>query len=180
MLRERPRRRRRRPALGRRPGGLALFRGEVLPDAGDWAAPHRVAAGRAAARLLEDALAARVDLGAGGEVVAELEALVEAHPLREGLWATLITALYRAGRQADALAAYAAGPAAAGRRARLEPGPALRALEQQVLRQSPSLRAGAGRAPVARRATCRRRPHPASAGTTTSPTSRGRWPSTGW
>ena len=60
-------------------------------------------------------MAARVDLGAGGEVVAELASLVEEHPLREGLWAALMTALYRAGRQADALAAYARVRRAPGR-----------------------------------------------------------------
>ena len=52
-------------------------------------------------------MAARVDLGAGGELVAELERLVEEQPLRERLWVALVTALYRAGRQADALATYA-------------------------------------------------------------------------
>ena len=57
--------------------------------------------------LLEDAMAARVELGAGAGIVAELDTLVRTHPLREALWAALITALYRAGRQADALAAYA-------------------------------------------------------------------------
>ena len=43
-------------------------------------------------------MAARVELGAGAELVGELEALVERHPLREGLWAALMTALYRAGQ----------------------------------------------------------------------------------
>ena len=51
-------------------------------------------------------VAGRLERGAAGEVVAELESLVADHPLREGLWALLITALYRAARQADALAAY--------------------------------------------------------------------------
>ena len=84
-------------------------------------------------------MAARVELGAGGEVVGELEALVEQYPLREGLWASLITALYRAGRQADALAAYARVRRLLVDELGIEPGPALRALEQQVLQQSPAL-----------------------------------------
>ena len=88
------------PALAARRAaeGLALFRGDVLVDAGDWAHPHRVRLDELRMGLLEDLLAARVELGSGGDVVAELEALVERHPLREGLWASLITALYRAGR----------------------------------------------------------------------------------
>ena len=84
-------------------------------------------------------MAGRVDLGAGGEIVAELEALIEEHPLREGLWATLITALYRAGRQADALAAYQRVRRLLDDELGVEPGPGLRTLEQQVLQQSPGL-----------------------------------------
>ena len=58
--------------------------------------------------LLEDQrFAARVQLGAAGEAIGQLEALVAQYPLREALWYWLMTALYRAGRQADALAAYA-------------------------------------------------------------------------
>ena len=120
---------------------LALFRGEVLADAGDgeWLHPHRTRLEEVRLGLLEDRAAARVDLGAGGDVIAELEWLVGTHPLREGLWASYITALYRAGRQADALAT--------GRRVRrlladelgIEPGRALADLERQILRQSDAL-----------------------------------------
>ena len=85
-------------------------------------------------------MAARVELGAGGELVGELEALVEQHPLREGLWASLITALYRAGRQADALAAYARVRRLLVDELGIEPGAGLRELEQQVLQQSPPRR----------------------------------------
>ena len=116
-------------------GALTMFRGEILADAGDgdWVVPHRVQLEETRLRLKEHQLVARMDLGAAGEVVGELEALVALHPLRERLWALLITALYRDGRQADALAAY--------RRVReqmvdelgIDPGPELQALEQQVL-----------------------------------------------
>ncbi|MFL6192318.1 MAG: AfsR/SARP family transcriptional regulator [Actinomycetes bacterium] len=125
--------------------GLELFRGDVLADAGDgaWLHPHRSRLDEVRLGLLEDRAAARVDLGAGGEVIAELEWLLGQHPLREGLWASLITALYRAGRQADALAAC--------RRVRrllidelgIEPGRSLRELERQVLQQSGGLDAAA-------------------------------------
>ncbi|HET6815074.1 MAG TPA: BTAD domain-containing putative transcriptional regulator [Actinomycetota bacterium] len=124
---------------------LELFRGDVLADAGDgaWLHPHRSRLDEVRLGLLEDRAAARVDLGAGGEVIAELEWLLGQHPLREGLWASLITALYRAGRQADALATC--------RRVRrllidelgIEPGRSLRDLERQVLQQSSGLDAAA-------------------------------------
>ncbi|GAA4245204.1 ATP-binding protein [Dactylosporangium darangshiense] len=81
---------------------------------------------------VEADLERRADAGPRA-AVGPLAEIVERHPLREGLWALLMTALYRAGRQADALAAY--------RRARhhlvaqlgVEPGPALRALEARIL-----------------------------------------------
>jgi len=124
---------------------LGLFRGEVLADAGDgeWLQPHRTRLDEVRLGLLEDRAAARVDLGGGGDVIAELEWLLGEHPLREGLWSSLITALYRAGRQADALAA--------NRRVRqllvdelgIEPGKALRELERQILQQSTALDAAA-------------------------------------
>ena len=128
-------------ALDRCTAALAMFHGDVLPDAGDgeWVAPHRVRLEEARLGLVEDQLAARLDLGGGGEVVAELEGLLSRYPLREGLWASLITALYRSGRQADALGAYARVRQALVEQLGLEPGPALRALEQQVLLQDPVL-----------------------------------------
>ena len=121
--------------------GLGLFRGEVLVDAGDgeWLHPHRARLDEVRLGLLEDQAAARVDLGGGAELLAELEWLLGQYPLRQGLWVSFITALYRAGRQADALAA--------GQRVRrllvdelgIEPGTALRDLERQILRQSATL-----------------------------------------
>ncbi|GAA3621700.1 BTAD domain-containing putative transcriptional regulator [Microlunatus ginsengisoli] len=137
-------------ALSAAQEGLALFRGEVLPDAGAWAAAHRTRLGEVRSSLLEQMLAARVDLGAGGEIVAELESAIESDPLREGLWATLITALYRAGRQGDALAAYARVRRRLVDELGVEPGLALRSLERQVLQQSPQLGAGGAAAREAR------------------------------
>ncbi len=128
-------------ALEKSRKGLALFRGEVLVDAGDWAAPHRTRLEEVRLGLVEDAMAARVELGAGSEIVGDLESLVAQHPLREGLWTSLITALYRAGRQAEALAAYGRVRTALVDELGIEPGPALRSVERLVLQQSPSLRA---------------------------------------
>ena len=118
---------------------LAMFHGDVLPDAGDgeWVVPYRVRLDEARLGLVEDQLAAQLDLGGAGEVVAELEALLSSYPLRERLWVSLITALYRSGRQADALGAYARVRETLVEQLGLEPGPALRALEQQVLLQDP-------------------------------------------
>lgn len=130
-------------SLARSREGLALFRGEVLVDAGDWAEAHRSRLEEVRLGLVEDAVTARIDLGAGAELVPELELLVGEHPLRERLWAALVTALYRAGRQADALAAYARVRRLLVDELGVEPGPALRRLEQQVLRQSRELGASA-------------------------------------
>ena len=124
---------------------LALFRGELLDGTdGSWLAPHRARLEEVRLGLVEDRMAARVALGAGGEVIGELEALVEQHPLREGLWSSLITALYRAGRQADALAAYGRVRVLLVEELGVDPGPALRSLEEQILVQSPALGGGAG------------------------------------
>jgi predicted ATPase/DNA-binding SARP family transcriptional activator len=120
---------------------LTMFHGDVLPDAGDgdWVAPHRVRLDEARLGLIEDQLAARLDLGGAGDVVAELEGLLSRHPLRERLWVSLITALYRSGRQADALGAYARVRETLVEQLGLTPGPALQALEHQVLLQDPVL-----------------------------------------
>jgi DNA-binding SARP family transcriptional activator len=64
--------------------------------------------------VVESRAQALLDRGGRGDLdglVAELEALTAAHPLRERLWATRMLALYRSGRQADALGAYGAAPA---------------------------------------------------------------------
>lgn len=143
-------------ALDKASEGLRLFRGEIFIDDGGWAAPHRGRLEEVRLALLEDVMAARVDLGSGGELVGELETLVTQHPLRERLWGSLMTALYRGGRQADALAAY-------GRVRRLlvdelgiEPGPDLRTLEQQLLQQSTVLGGTPVLARSRHRATCPR------------------------
>ena len=131
---------------------LALFRGDVLVDAGDgpWLQPHRARLEEVRLGLIEDHFAARVELGAGGDVIGPLEALVQLHPLREGLWHALITALYRNGRQADALAAYARVRDILAEELGLDPGRELQALEASVLRQIPwSVAAPAGHQPTA-------------------------------
>ena len=88
---------------------------------------------------LEDRTEAELRVGRGAELVPELERLVAEHPLRERLIAGLMLALYRAGRHADALAAYRAARERLGEELGLEPGPALRELERRILQHDPTL-----------------------------------------
>src|SRR5262249_61108998 len=74
-------------------------------------------------------------VGGGAEVAGELEILVAEHPVRERLWCLLVLALYRSGRQADALAAYRRARTMLADELGIEPGEELRRLEQAVLRQ---------------------------------------------
>ncbi|MEA2363810.1 MAG: hypothetical protein QOD71_2955 [Thermoleophilaceae bacterium] len=120
---------------------LKLYRGDVLQAAGDgeWANPYRARLDETRMRLIETQFAARLRLGDDGDVIGELEAAVATHAYQEGLWEQLITALYRAGRQADALATYQRVRTQLADELGLEPGPRLRQLEKQILVQDPAL-----------------------------------------
>ena len=87
---------------------------------------------------LSDRIEADLELGRG-EVVGELEALIAEHPLRERLRGQLMLALYRSGRQAEALAAYQDARRALVGELGVEPGRELLELEQAILRQDPAL-----------------------------------------
>ena len=91
---------------------------------------------------LEDRIEAELALGHHDELVPELEALVTKHPLRERLRGQLMLALYRAGRQAEALDAYRAARRALLAELGIEPGRALRELEHAILAQVPALDVG--------------------------------------
>ena len=119
---------------------LALWRGPALADLAYEAFAQAEASRLEEARLaaLESRLAADLDAGRHASVAAELEPLVAAHPHREQLRAHQMVALYRAGRQADALAAYR-GAREALDELGLEPSPELRALERRILEQDPAL-----------------------------------------
>src|SRR6266536_3511244 len=80
-------------------------------------------------------------LGRHGEVVAELQVLTERYPLREGLWAQLMTALYRCGRQADALGAYQRVRRLLAEELGIDAGSELEALHQAILTNDPALAA---------------------------------------
>ena len=103
---------------------------------------------RATTRLAElrlDATVVRVEaeiaLGLLEPSVVRLRAVLEQHPLREDLWALLVTALYRAGRTAEALDAHRAARRVLVRELGLEPGPVLRDLERDILGRAPHLAA---------------------------------------
>ena len=87
---------------------LALWRGAPLADVSDepFAQPQIAWLEELRADVIEDRIEADLALGQHAEVVSELEALVVAHPLRERLYQQLMIALYRCGRQAEALAVY--------------------------------------------------------------------------
>jgi predicted ATPase/DNA-binding SARP family transcriptional activator/Tfp pilus assembly protein PilF len=87
----------------------------------------------------EDRVEADLAMGRHGELVGELEMLVAEHPLRERLWGQLILALYRSGRQAEALQAYRQLRHRLTEELGIEPSLALRRLEEEVLLQKPSL-----------------------------------------
>src|SRR5262245_58881437 len=88
---------------------------------------------------LEERLEADLALGRHAEIVSELEALVDTQRLRERPRAQLMLALYRSGRQADALAAYRAARETLVEELGIEPGPTLKELESAILRQDASL-----------------------------------------
>ena len=91
-------------------------------------------------KLIETQFSARLRLGDAGDVIGELEAAVATYAYQEGLWELLITALYRAGRQADALATYQRVRTRLADELGLDPGPRLQQLEQQILNHDPALR----------------------------------------
>jgi DNA-binding SARP family transcriptional activator/ABC-type branched-subunit amino acid transport system substrate-binding protein len=137
---------------------LGQWRGRALADLAH--EQFAVAAVEALEEERLEALELRVDadlaLGRHAELVAELRTLAARHPLRERLRAQLVLALYRCGRQAEALEAYADARRALVDELGLEPGPDLRRLQQAVLRQEPGLELPPGpgiatAAPVRRR-----------------------------
>ena len=127
-------------------GALSLWRGPPLSDLG-----YESFAQTEIARLedlrtaaLEDRIAADLELGRHADVVAELHELAQRHPLRERVREQLMLALYRSGRQADALEVFMSARAALTGELGIEPGRELRELQEAILRQDPLLDPPAG------------------------------------
>lgn len=120
---------------------LALWRGPPLAEVADRPFAQAEAARLEELRLgaVEDRIEAELALGRDATVVGELEALVGAHPLRERLRRQLMLALYRSGRQAEALEVYKSTRELLINELGIEPSRALHDLERAILRQDPSL-----------------------------------------
>ena len=120
---------------------LSLWRGRPLPELVDDEAARpeleRLEELRLAA--VEDRVEAELALGRHAELVPDLERLIGEHPLRERARRQLMVALYRSGRQADALAVYAATRRLLADELGLDPGRELRELQEAILRQDPAL-----------------------------------------
>jgi DNA-binding SARP family transcriptional activator len=117
--------------------GLALWRGGFCADLPDFAYFHAARGLYDTIRLDETEAMIGVALRTGAPgLVAELEDLVGNHPLRERLWGQLMVALYRDGRQAEALQAYHRARKVLADEAGLDPGSALRNLEAAILGQA--------------------------------------------
>jgi DNA-binding SARP family transcriptional activator len=120
---------------------LALWRGEPLADVESVTLAVQDVPMLAAMRLqaLETRIDAVLHLGDHAGVIAELQRLVDVHPLREHLHALLMLALYRDGRRAEALTAYHQARAMLVSELGLEPGTELRDLHQRILAADPAL-----------------------------------------
>ncbi|MFF2080523.1 BTAD domain-containing putative transcriptional regulator [Kitasatospora sp. NPDC058162] len=114
---------------------LALWKGERALEGIDqpFAEAESARLGRLRIDGIEERAAARLSLGCDGELVSELTALCAQHPLREPLRGQLMTALYRMGRQADALRVFQEGRELLSEALGIDPGPGLRLIHQAIL-----------------------------------------------
>jgi WD40 repeat protein/DNA-binding SARP family transcriptional activator/class 3 adenylate cyclase len=128
-------------AIGVLEEALSLWRGPALAGLADQ--PSLLAEATRLEDLRLEAQEARVDgllaTGAHARAIGELEVLLAHHPLRESLWRLLMLALYRDGRQADALGAYQRARETLADELGIDPSPELVRLHERILRQDPGL-----------------------------------------
>src|ERR1700722_2184247 len=151
---------------------LSLWRGPVLVDIAERQALRAECVRLEELRLIatEYRIEADLALGRQEDVVSELQALVIKHPLRERLHGQLMTALYRTGRQAEALAAYQVARGILVEELGLDPSPALQAIDTRVLRHDACLDLPASLVSV----------QPLAAAEPASPGPARSWPAIGW
>ncbi len=132
---------------------LSLWRGAPLVDFAyeTFVQPEAARLDELRQHALEERIAAALELGGGSELVAELQSLVAERPLQERPRALLMRALYRSGRQSDALAVFREGSRLLGEELGLEPAPELKELERAILRHDRSLSAPAAATSVEQR-----------------------------
>jgi predicted ATPase/DNA-binding SARP family transcriptional activator len=128
-------------ACGRLREALSLWRGPPLSDFryDSFAQAEIARLEELHVGAIERRIEAELALGRDAQVIGDLERLVREHPYRERLRGQLMLALYRTGRQADALAAYQAARRTLVEELGIEPSAELRELEQEILRHDPSL-----------------------------------------
>ena len=142
---------------------LGLWQGVALDGIpGPWAEIVRAGLGEQRLTATEEHIEVLLELGRAAEAAGQLTELVRAHPLRERFSGQLMLALYRCGRQAEALAAFAEARRVLVQELGIEPGQELRALHARILAADPGLDAAASRPRPARSA-------PAVAGSGTGP-----------
>ena len=131
-------------AVGAFDRALALWHGPAFADLAMEPSLRAEAARLEELRLgaLEDRIEAQLTIGQHAEVIAELEGLTARYPLRERSWEQLMLALYRAGRQAEALTAYQRARTLLADELGIDPSPELRRLQERILAQSPELDPG--------------------------------------
>jgi DNA-binding SARP family transcriptional activator len=141
-----------RAAAARLAEALGWWRGPAYAEFTDlpWARTERSRLAELRLHAVELHARARLSLGHAAETAADLDGHVAEHPWREDAWRLLALALYRAGRQADALAVLRRARTMLGEQLGVDPGPALRRLETDILTQADHLEeAGAESAPAA-------------------------------
>ncbi|MGW0906252.1 BTAD domain-containing putative transcriptional regulator [Streptomyces sp. NPDC002853] len=137
-----------REAADRLAEALGWWRGPAYAEFADeaWARAERSRLGELRLHAVERRAAARLDLGRAADAVPDLDAHVAEHPWREDAWRLLALALYRTGRQGDALAVLRRARALLVEQLGVDPGPALRHLEADILGQARHLDPGPSRA----------------------------------